>query len=124
MNSPYNFHNLRQTKGIKTQLQKNIRAVKLLQQLQRENRKPTEDERHQLAAFVGWGTVASAINRDTLELLPDNDLNTDNAFQTPQDIIEAIWSVLENLGFKSGRILEPASNIGSFPGLQPSDYRH
>ncbi|MEQ9238007.1 helicase-related protein [Coleofasciculus sp. E2-BRE-01] len=124
MNSPYNFHNLPQTKGIKTQLQKNIRAVKLLQQLQRENRKPTEDERHQLATFVGWGTVASAINRDTLELLPDNDLNTDNAFQTPQNIIEAIWSVLENLGFKSGRILEPASNIGSFPGLQPSDYRH
>jgi hypothetical protein len=71
-----------------------------------------------LAKWVGWGTVASAINKEVLELVPDLDLNSDNAFLTPAPIIEAMWHVLEQLGFSYGRILEPSSNIASSPACR------
>lgn len=123
MLAPYDFSNLSHSGSINAKLQNNIRAVKLLNQLKQENRQPTESDRNILAQFVGWGTVASAINREVIELLPECDLNSDNAFQTPRDVIEAIWEVVEHLGFKSGRILEPAANIGLFPGFQKPEYR-
>jgi hypothetical protein len=123
MLAPYDFSNLTHSGSVNAKLQNNIRAVKLLNQLKQENRQPTEPDRNILAQFVGWGTVASAINREVIELLPECDLNSDNAFQTPRDVIEAIWEVVEHLGFKSGRILEPAANIGLFPGFQKPEYR-
>lgn len=121
--TPYNFADLSQSGGVKTKLLHNLNAVKLLRQLDSEDRHPTEPERDILARFVGWGTVASVINREVLDLLPNSDLNSDNAFQTSREVIEAIWAVVEHLGFKSGRILEPASNIGLFPGFQNPEYR-
>jgi hypothetical protein len=123
MTQPYDFTHLEKTGGVKLKLLHNISAVKLLQQLEQENRQPTSHERDILARFVGWGTVASVINREVLDLLPSADLNSDNAFQTSREVIEAIWAVVEHLGFKSGRILEPAANIGLFPGFQKPEYR-
>jgi len=117
----YSFQNLNTPAGTKAKLQANIEAVKLLKDL--EHRNPTSAEKDILAQFVGWGTVASAINKEVLELLPNADLNSDNAFQTSKPIIEAMWEVLAQLGFTSGRILEPSANIGLFPGLQPITHR-
>jgi hypothetical protein len=91
--------------------------------LEQEERLPTELERGVLAQFTGWGTVASAINREVLDLLPNTDLNSDNAFQTPREIIEAVWEVLSRLGFQSGRIADPAANIGLWAGFQKPEYR-
>lgn len=122
MTQPYDFTHLEKTGGVKFKLQNNISAVKLLQQLEQENRQPTSHEQDILARFVGWGTVANVINREVLDLLPSTDLNSDNAFQTSREVIEAIWAVVEHLGFRSGKILEPAANIGLFPGFQnPED---
>ncbi len=123
MTQPYDFTHLEKTGGVKFKLLHNISAVKLLQQLEQENRQPTSHERDILARFVGWGTIASVINREVLDLLPSTDLNSDNAFQTSREVIEAIWAVVEHLGFNSGRILEPAANIGLFPGFQNPEYR-
>ncbi len=123
MTQPYDFTHLEKTDGVKFKLRNNISAVKLLQQMEQENRQPTSHERDILARFVGWGTVASVINREVLDLLPSADLNSDNAFQTSREVIEAIWAVVEHVGFRSGRILEPASNIGLFPGFQKPEYR-
>ncbi|HAG83207.1 MAG TPA: hypothetical protein DCL61_19200, partial [Cyanobacteria bacterium UBA12227] len=82
-----------------------------------------ELERDILAQFSGWGTVASAINREVLDLVGNTDLNSDNAFQTPRFIIEAVWEILEHLGFQSGRIADPAANIGLWAGFQKPEYR-
>jgi N12 class adenine-specific DNA methylase len=123
MTQPYDFTHLEKTGGVKLKLLHNISAVKLLSQLEQENRQPTSHERDILARFVGWGTVANVINREVLDLLPNADLNSDNAFQTSKEVIEAIWAVVEHLGFKSGRVLEPAANIGLFPGFQNPEYR-
>ena len=121
--TPYNFTDLSQSGGVKCKLRHNINTVKLLRQLEQEERLPTELEQSVLAQFTGWGTVASAINREVLDLLPNTDLNSDNAFQTPREIIEAVWEVLSRLGFQSGRIADPAANIGLWAGFQKPEYR-
>lgn len=83
----------------------------------------------QLAKFVGWGTIAPTLSgnqhRDLYlqfkKLLPRQDMNTDNAFCTNPDVIEAVWEGLQNMGFNAGRILEPASNIGYWKVFQPEN---
>ncbi|NJK64120.1 MAG: hypothetical protein HC921_16815, partial [Synechococcaceae cyanobacterium SM2_3_1] len=57
------------------------------------------------------------------ELGGSRDLNTDNAFQTDPSIIKIMWDMLQKCGFRGGRILEPASNIGLFPYHQPEDLK-
>ncbi len=42
-----------------------------------------------------------------------------NAHYTTPTIIGAMWSMLEKLGFKGGRILEPGGGTGHFIGTQP-----
>ena len=64
--TPYNFSNLFQSGGVKCKLRHNINAVKLLRQLEQEERLPTELERGVLAQFTGWGTVASAARQKSL----------------------------------------------------------
>lgn len=117
----YSFQSLQHRVGINAKLQANLAAVRLLKDL--KQRTPTSTEKDILAQFVGWGTVASAINKEVLELLPSTNLNSDNAFQTTKPVIEAMWEVLKRLGFTHGRILEPSANIGLFPGLQPIAHR-
>ena len=45
--------------------------------------------------------------------------STLNAHYTSGDVIHAMYSALERLGFKEGRILEPACGIGHFIGFMP-----
>jgi N12 class adenine-specific DNA methylase len=114
----YQFRNLPVKGGVKTKLNNNIACLKWLRRYKKNPHPITAADQDLLAKWVGWGTVASAINKEVLELVPDLDLNSDNAFLTPAPIVEAMWHVLEQLGFSYGRILEPSSNIGLFPGLQ------
>ena len=46
---------------------------------------------------------------------------TPNAFYTPPKVAQAIWRGLERLGFKGGRILDPATGSGVFFGTMPSE---
>ena len=45
------------------------------------------------------------------------------AHYTPKTIIDTMYDVLENLGFKNGSILEPSAGIGNFIGYMPSKMR-
>lgn len=42
-----------------------------------------------------------------------------NTFHTSPEVARAIWSVVEQLGFKGGRILEPGAGSGIFLGTTP-----
>jgi len=52
--TPYNFSNLFQSGGVKCKLRHNINAVKLLRQLEQEERLPTELERGVLGSVVNF----------------------------------------------------------------------
>lgn len=50
--------------------------------------------------------------------------STLTAFYTPTQIIQAVYAMLERMGFKGGNILEPSCGIGSFFGLLPGNMQN
>jgi hypothetical protein len=46
-------------------------------------------------------------------------LSTINAHFTSPEVIRAMWSAVTRLGFRGGKVLEPAGGIGHFFGLMP-----
>ncbi|MBR3746404.1 MAG: DEAD/DEAH box helicase family protein, partial [Selenomonadaceae bacterium] len=121
--------------GLKTKFKQNIDAIKLLKQLEREERKATPSEQEILAKFNGWGTLAPAFsnakdwqkeNQELRELLTDEEYAAArgairNAFYTSPEIAKTIWSGLKRLGFTGGRILDPSMGSGIFFGTMPSE---
>jgi N12 class adenine-specific DNA methylase len=49
--------------------------------------------------------------------------STLNAFYTSYHVIEAIWKLVGQLGFKGGKVLEPAAGTGHFIGAMPAPLR-
>lgn len=84
--------------------------------------------------YVGWGGLAdtfdetkSAWGYEYLELktvlTPEEYAaarqSTLTAFYTPPVVIRAMYQALENMGLKSGNILEPSCAVGNFMGMKP-----
>ena len=110
--------------------QNNITAIRLLKELESENRLATAKEQAVLAKYVGWGGLAdcfSETNRNYGELkslLTEEEFSyaresTLTAFYTQPTVIKAIYRVLSQMGFETGNILEPSCGTGNFLGLLP-----
>lgn len=124
--------------GPKTKYKANIDAIKLLKQLEHENRFASAEEQKVLAKYVGWGGLKNAFenfhddwkkeNAELKALLTEKEYASAvtsvlDAYYTSPRIIESIYTVLENNGFNGGRILEPAMGIGNFFGKMPEEMR-
>lgn len=116
----------------------NMAAIKLVKQLQAENRHPTKAEQSVLAKYVGWGGLkrvfdpketgkTSQWGRTQAELrdllTPDQyraaGYSTAHAHYTSPDVVAAMWEAMRGFGFEAGRALEPTVGTGNFIGLQP-----
>ena len=106
----------------------NINAIKTLKELEKNNRQATPTEQEILAKYVGWGGLDSYFkdeNNGQLKALLDESeykaalASTLTSFYTPPTVIRAVYKVLDNLGFKSGNVLEPSCGVGNFIGLCP-----
>ena len=115
-----------------TRFNNNVRAIRLLKKLEREERFATPEEQVVLAQYVGWGGLADCFDERhskyaELKALLDEDEyaaareSTLTAFYTPPVVIRSIYQVLENMGFKTGNLLEPSCGIGNFIGMRPDD---
>lgn len=124
--------------GAKTKYRNNITAIKVLKQIEAEYRTATLEEQKQLSLYSGWGGLANAFESDNdkwkneyselKELLTDDEYTAArssvlDAFFTDSVIIDSIYKVMQNAGFKGGNILEPAMGIGNFFGRLPSELR-
>lgn len=124
--------------GAKARYADNIEAIKTLQSIEAENRTATTDEQQILAKYTGWGAIPQAFDANNEKwsteytelktiLTPDEYAaarkSTMNAHYTSPTVISAIYDGLRNLGFKSGKILEPAMGIGNFFGAMPENMR-
>ena len=83
--------------------------------------------------YVGWGglpqvfspaTDWQAENLELSTLLSEDEFRaaratTLNAHYTSGEVVKGMYAALERLGFKQGRILEPACGIGHFIGFMP-----
>lgn len=128
--------------GKKTKFKANIEAIKVIKQLEAEQRPATKAEQKTLSKFVGWGGLPEAFKREdgsistgwTKEVAELESLLTKEemkaavdssiaAHYTSPEIVKALWQAVENFGFKQGRILEPAVGVGNFFGLMPKAMR-
>ena len=108
----------------------NVAAIRLLKQLEAENRPATPEEQEVLAKYVGWGGLADCFdprhnNYEGLRsLLTEKEYaaareSTLTAFYTPPVVIHSIYAALGQMGFRQGNVLEPACGIGHFLGMLP-----
>lgn len=142
--------------GAKTRARANLKAIRLAQKLEDENRPATKAEQKTLAQFVGWGALAPVFDDTRQQMVALNQkyktgltpdvarwdkqwgelhrelkgamtqtewdtarASTLNAHYTSREIISAIWTAVERLGFRAGNVLEPGAGVGHFIGLIP-----
>ena len=115
----------------RTKIQYNIEALRIVRQLQKENRTATLPEKEKLARFSGWGGCPHVFNESdtdyTLERQEIKELltvheyanakeSTLTSFYTPLNVIDNIYRILERMGFNQGRIIETSMGNGNFFG--------
>ena len=120
--------------GAKEKFRNNMAAIRLLHDLQIENRLATPEEQETLAKYVGWGGLSMAFDsnnaaweneyKELKSALSDEEYHaamesTLTAFYTPPVVIKAMYEALDRLGFSQGNILEPSCGTGNFLGLLP-----
>lgn len=121
--------------GPKARFQNNVAAIRLLKELEADARLANREEQEVLARYVGWGGLADAFDPNKTnwseeykalkDLLTEDEYaaareSTLTAFYTPVEVTDAIYSVLGNLGFTKGNVLDPGCGIGSFSGRMPA----
>ena len=124
-----------ETVGKKERFRRNIMAIQLLKKCQDENRFATPEEQEILSKYVGWGGIPEAFDENnsswateylelTSVLTPEEYASaresTLTAFYTPPEVITAIYKAMEQMGLKTGNLLEPSCGIGNFIGMLPS----
>lgn len=122
--------------GPKARYQNNVAAIRLLKDLESEDRLATPAEQAVLSKYVGWGGLQEAFDpsakswsaeyKELKDLLTEDEYSaaresTLTAFYTPPEVTSAVYRVLENLGFQRGNILDPGCGTGSFSGRLPEE---
>ena len=108
----------------------NVAAIRLLKQVEAENRLATAEEQEVLSRYVGWGGLADCFDpknsryEELKSLLSETEYaaareSTLTAFYTPPVVIRSIYAALGQMGFRQGNVLEPACGIGHFLGMLP-----
>ncbi|WP_120913645.1 SNF2-related protein, partial [Helicobacter pylori] len=131
-------------KGAKTRYKANIKAIRLLKELQakqeilKDHYYATLEEQEILAQFSGWGGLDSYFKKDQhpeefkeLNALLTKDefrrayLSARDAYYTPKLVIDSIYQALDQLGFNNDNhqkeIFEPSLGTGKFIAHAPSD---
>lgn len=118
----------------KEKFRANTAAIQLLKKCESEGRFATADEQEILAKYVGWGGLSDAFDEtkaawgteylDLKTVLTEEEYaaaraSTLTAFYTPPVVIRTIYQALENMGLRSGNLLEPSCGVGNFIGMKP-----
>ena len=124
--------------GAKAKYGYNTTAVRTLKEIEKEHRLAEPEEQEILSKYVGWGGLPQSFDENSsgwsneyaeLKLLLTEDEYTSarestlNAHYTSPTVVKAIYQALENMGFKTGNVLEPACGIGNFFGLVPESMK-
>lgn len=109
----------------------NVEAVRLAKELTDSGQQATDEQKAILRQFSGWGGLGTFFNNERtrnelVALLGDDGyqqaaMSINSAYYTPADVIDAMWDIVKNLGFKGGNILEGSAGIGNILGLMPMD---
>ena len=112
----------------------NVEAIRVLKKCEEEKRFATLQEQEILSKYVGWGGLPQAFDEKDSSwsneysilknLLDEKEYSqaresTLTAFYTPPVVIRSMYKALENMGLKTGNILEPSCGVGNFIGMLP-----
>ena len=108
----------------------NVNAIRLLKDLEQDGEQASPEQQQILSRYVGWGGLADCFDErsshcaELKQLLTVEEYaaareSTLTAFFTPPVVIRAIYQGLDNLGFRTGNILEPSCGVGNFIGMLP-----
>ena len=126
------------TGGAKAKFRANMAAINLLKELEFDGRQATPEEQDVLSKYVGWGGLADAFDESKdnwkdefaelyATLSPEEyaaaRASTLNAHYTSPTVIRAIYDAVENMGFRTGNILEPSMGVGNFFGMLPESMK-
>lgn len=133
-------------RGWKARARQNIEAIRLAAEIEHQQRPATPEEQARLIRFIGFGAsdLANGVFRrpgaseyregwedigaaleDAVEDREYASLArcTQYAHFTPEFIVQAIWTGVQRLGWRGGRVLEPGIGTGLFPALMPEALR-
>lgn len=122
--------------GLKVKYQENINAIKLLKQLEDDNRVATEDEKIILAKYNGWGGLSKAFEENSEQYYELQELLTPEEFRSAREssltsfytepyIIDFMYKALQRFGINNKcRILDPSAGVGNFIGRIPDELKN
>lgn len=127
----------------KVRFARNRVAIESLRNIEEDQRDPTPTELQSLAGYIGWGSFGQDLFQGSFEQQPPrkgwddegkwlrDHLGKDawesaqrsiiNAHYTDPPTVQAMWDMVQRMGFKGGRVLEPSMGIGNFFGMMPRD---
>ena len=124
--------------GAKAKFRANMAAIRLLQELEFEGLQASPEQQEILSRYVGWGGLADAFDESkdnwkaefaelyaalSSEEYAAARASTLNAHYTSPTVIRAIYDAVENMGFRTGNILEPSMGVGNFFGMLPESMK-
>ena len=122
--------------GPRLKYQANVKAIRLLKELEAAGQQATSEQQEVLSRYVGWGGIPEVFEpektawareyNELKELLTTEEYemargSTLNAHYTSPMIIRAIYEAVEQMGFRTGNILEPSCGVGNFFGMLPEN---
>lgn len=122
--------------GLKKKYQENIEAIKLLKELETDNREATDDEKVILAKYNGWGGLSTAFEetseqyQELQSLLTIEEFNNAResaltSFYTEPFIIDFMYKAVQRFGLNTKcRILDPSAGVGNFIGRLPDEFKN
>lgn len=134
--SPDDF---RPSTNVEQRIHDNIEAIKLVKQLSQESRQPNEGEMATLLRYSGWGGASRVFSPDGSQPHALSDLrnqlqavttqdeyaamqsSVNTAFYTDPCVVRALWAIVQRLGFRGGRIIEPAAGTGHILAGMPTE---
>ena len=120
--------------GPKAKYQANVAAIKLLKYLEETTGQAMPEQQEVLSRYVGWGGVPDVFDpskeswskeyAELKALLTPEEYaaaraSTLNAHYTSPTVIRAMYAAVEQMGFRTGNILEPSMGVGNFFGMLP-----
>lgn len=122
--------------SVDARIEANIKAIELAKLLLESGEPATEKQMHILRKFSGWGGLGKAFSEGTSyspnniakklrELLGEKAyqeavMSANSAYYTPAYVVDTLWDIVEQMGFKGGNILEGSAGIGNILGQMPA----
>lgn len=129
--------NLKEDSGsLKTKYEENINAIKLLKQLEDEDRQATDEEKIILAKYNGWGGLSKAFEESSEQYYELKELLTTEEFESSRQsaltsfytepyIIDYMYKAIQRFGINGKcRILDPSAGVGNFLGRIPEELQN